>query len=96
MSVLCGGTADGGMQLCVADDGPGIAADKLSHVFEPFSQIDNRFDREAGGTGLGLALVRGLARLHGGRVWLESAAGAGVKAFVYFPSTIAARDRQSA
>jgi len=95
ITILCSAAADG-LQLCVADTGPGIAADKLAHVFEPFSQIDNRFDREVGGTGLGLALVRGLARLHGGRVWLESAAGAGVKAFIYFPSTIAAQERRSA
>jgi len=77
----------GGLQFCVADNGPGIPAEKLSHVFEPFSQIDNRFDREAGGTGLGLSLVRGLARLHDGRAWLESAPGAGTRAYIYFPAT---------
>ena len=75
-----------GVQFCVADNGQGIPADKLSHVFEPFSQIDNRFDREAGGTGLGLALVQGLARLHGGRTWLESPASGGTNAFIYLPA----------
>jgi two-component system cell cycle sensor histidine kinase PleC len=85
----CGRAADGGLELCVRDNGPGIAPDKLTHVFEPFSQIDNRFDREAGGTGLGLALVRGLARLHGGRAWLESEVGAGVRAYIYLPATFA-------
>ena len=88
--VHCYTVTEGGMVLCVADNGPGIAPAKLAHVFEPFSQIDNRFDREGGGTGLGLALVRGLAQLHGGRAWLESAPGKGVKACIYLPSTIAA------
>jgi two-component system cell cycle sensor histidine kinase PleC len=90
------GRGDGeGLEICVADNGPGIAADKLARVFQPFSQIDNRYDREAGGTGLGLALVQGLAHLHGGRAWLESEEGAGVRAYLYFPSTMK-RQRESA
>src|SRR5206468_360105 len=94
--VSCAATAEGGMRICVADNGPGLAPDKLTLVFEPFSQMDNRFNREAGGTGLGLALVRGLVRLHGGEAWLESEPGAGVKAHLYFPSTIGAQARQRA
>jgi two-component system cell cycle sensor histidine kinase PleC len=85
--VSCRSAGDG-LEVCVADDGPGIAAAKLARVFQPFSQIDNRYDREAGGTGLGLALVQGLAHLHGGRAWLESEEGAGVRAYLYFPATI--------
>jgi two-component system cell cycle sensor histidine kinase PleC len=78
--------AEGGIIVIVQDNGPGIAAEKLARVFQPCSQIDNRYDREAGGTGLGLALVRGLAELHGGRVWIESTPGQGVKACIYFPA----------
>jgi two-component system cell cycle sensor histidine kinase PleC len=78
-------TSDGGFQLCVEDDGPGIPAALLERIFTPFNQIDNRYSRQAGGTGLGLSLVRGLAELHGGRAWIESDVGAGVRAFVYFP-----------
>ncbi len=89
IAIACWAPADGGLAICVSDSGPGIPPDKLALVFEPFSQIDNRYDREAGGTGLGLALVQGLARLHDGRVWLESTEGAGVKAYLYFPSTVA-------
>ena len=51
----------------------------------PFNQVDNRFDRQAGGTGLGLALVRGLVELHGGKAWLESEFGRGCLAFVTLP-----------
>ena len=83
--------AEGGITVIVQDNGPGIPAEKLARVFQPFSQIDNRYDREAGGTGLGLALVKGLAELHGGRIWIESEPGQGVKACIYFPATIEPR-----
>ena len=86
--VTCAGLPGGGLEVIVKDDGPGIPEDKLARVLEPFSQIDNRFDREAGGTGLGLALVDGLARLHGGKITLKSSPGAGVTAMLYFPSTM--------
>jgi two-component system cell cycle sensor histidine kinase PleC len=56
IAIACAGTP-AGLEVVVSDDGPGIPEDKLARVLEPFSQINNRFDREAGGTGLGLALV---------------------------------------
>jgi two-component system, cell cycle sensor histidine kinase PleC len=79
-----------GVLLSVEDDGPGIAREKLAVVFTPFSQIDNRYGRQAGGTGLGLALVKGLIELHGGRVWIDSVLGRGTTVNVYFPLAIAA------
>ena len=78
-------TANGGSELCVIDNGPGIPAMLLDQIFMPFNQVDNRYSRQAGGTGLGLSLVRGLAELHGGRAWIDSDVGRGVKAFVYLP-----------
>jgi len=78
-------TANGGAELCVSDNGPGIPAMLLEQIFMPFNQVDNRYSRQAGGTGLGLSLVRGLAELHGGRAWIDSDAGRGVKAYVYLP-----------
>ena len=80
----------GGFQIMVRDNGPGIPRDRLDHIFQPFNQVDNRFDRQAGGTGLGLALVRGLAQLHGGRAWIESEYGRGCAVFVVLPSEPAA------
>ncbi len=80
--------AEGGLLLKVEDNGPGIAPEKLETVFKPFSQIDNRYGRQAGGTGLGLALVKGLVELHGGRCRIESTLGRGTKVFVYFPLAI--------
>ncbi|HWA30652.1 MAG TPA: HAMP domain-containing sensor histidine kinase [Rhizomicrobium sp.] len=77
--------SDGGFELCVSDNGPGIAPELLEKIFTPFNQVDNRYNRSAGGTGLGLSLVRGLAELHGGKAWVDSGVGQGTRACVYFP-----------
>lgn len=58
--------------LHVKDDGSGIAPDLQPHVFELFSQASRSADRSQGGLGLGLALVRSLVELHGGRVACSS------------------------
>ncbi len=67
----------GSLVFRVQDTGPGIPADKLDAVFEPFRQLDGSSTRTHGGVGLGLALSRRLARLLGGRLELESRVGAG-------------------
>jgi signal transduction histidine kinase/CheY-like chemotaxis protein len=61
---------DGGGEvvLKVRDDGSGIDASVLPHIFEPFTQQPQALDRAQGGLGLGLAIVRGLVDLHGGDV----------------------------
>jgi signal transduction histidine kinase/CheY-like chemotaxis protein len=56
----------------VSDDGVGIDPDFLPHVFERFRQADGTLSRQHGGLGLGLAIVRQLVELHGGRVYAES------------------------
>jgi two-component system, cell cycle sensor histidine kinase PleC len=89
--VLASRARDGSFQIMVEDNGPGIPREKLDKIFKPFSQVDNRYDRQGGGTGLGLALVRGLAELHGGRAWLESEQGEGCRAFVILPSMAGAK-----
>jgi two-component system, cell cycle sensor histidine kinase PleC len=92
IDVKCLAGEGGGLLLCVKDSGAGIPAEKLAQLFKPFTQVDNRFNRNQGGTGLGLALVQGLARLHGGRAWLESEVGQGTTAFVYLPLVCVKRD----
>ena len=92
VTVSCTGLSQGGLEIRVADNGPGIPEEKLARVLEPFSQIDNRFDREAGGTGLGLALADGLIRLHGGKIVLKNNPGGGLTATLYFPSTMPMSD----
>jgi signal transduction histidine kinase len=61
----------------VEDDGPGVPADELERIFDRFHQVDGSSSREHGGTGLGLALARELARLHGGNVLVRSRLEAG-------------------
>ncbi len=60
-------------RIRVTDDGLGISAALLPKLFEPFSQVDSSTTREQGGLGVGLALVKDLVELHGGRVSVESA-----------------------
>ena len=61
------------VQLLVKDNGIGIAPEFLPHVFDRFSQADTSAARRAGGLGIGLALVRHIALLHGGQVRADSA-----------------------
>lgn len=63
---------DGLIETTVADDGPGIAAEHLPHVFERFYRVDKARSRELGGTGLGLSIVKHIVQSHTGRVWAES------------------------
>jgi len=66
-----------GISFTVEDTGIGIAADKLPLLFEPFRQLDSGLNRRFPGTGLGLALTRSLAKLHGGDVSVKSTLGQG-------------------
>ena len=69
--------ADDGAGLAVADTGPGIAPEHLRRVFDRFYRLDPARSRARGGSGLGLAICRELVEAHGGRIWAESAEGAG-------------------
>ena len=63
--------------VSVRDDGPGIPAEDVPHLFERFYRVDKGRARESGGTGLGLSIVKHIVQLHGGRVWVESKLGQG-------------------
>ncbi len=71
--------------LVVADNGIGIAEQDLSKLGTPFVQADNSYDRNYDGAGLGLSVVKGLARLHGGRLEIASTLGEGTTASIILP-----------
>jgi CheY-like chemotaxis protein len=76
------------VEFSVRDDGVGIAPDLLPHVFELFTQAERSPDRSQGGLGLGLALVKSLVELHGGRVAAYSnGPGSGSRFTVRLPCT---------
>jgi len=68
---------EGGVEITVSDTGIGIAPEDQEKVFDEFQQVGASARQEREGTGLGLALVKQLVELHGGRVWLESEVGQG-------------------
>lgn len=68
---------DGGaVEVAVEDEGPGIPAEHLPHLFDRFYRTDPSRTRTTGGAGLGLAIVKQLVEAHGGQVGVESATGA--------------------
>ena len=64
-------------QVEVADTGCGIRQERLSAIFDSFTQADNSTTRQYGGSGLGLTICKALVELMGGRIWAESAQGSG-------------------
>jgi signal transduction histidine kinase/ActR/RegA family two-component response regulator len=83
-------------RIIVTDTGRGIAPDFLEHVFEPFRQADGSTTRATGGLGLGLAIVRRLVELHGGRVIAQSEGiGHGAQFTVEIPLDVLEPERRA-
>ncbi len=76
---------DGAIRLVVADGGPGIAEDRMEEMMEPFTRLEGSRNRETGGAGLGLALVRAIMAEHGGALKLVNRAGGGLEASLVLP-----------
>lgn len=71
------GALAGHVQVSVKDNGVGIPARDLSHVFERFFQVESHLTRRHDGMGLGLSVAKTMVELHGGRIWVESVEGQG-------------------
>ena len=76
----------GGLELAVADQGPGIPAAELPHIFERFYRQERSRSRERGGAGLGLAIAREIVQAHGGQLRAESQVGEGIRLVIQIPA----------
>ena len=76
---------DGVFRMEVTDQGPGIPAELRRQIFEPFFRVDDARSRQQGGAGLGLALVRAIAEVHGGAVRVEEAPSGGSRFLLELP-----------
>ncbi len=77
--------AGDGIELTVSDTGTGIPADELPRMFERFHRVEDARGRSYEGSGIGLALVSELVKLHGGSISVESVLGEGTTFFVRIP-----------
>jgi two-component system sensor histidine kinase GlrK len=79
-------TIDGGLQISVADTGPGIPEKNLTTIFEKFQQVNPKGPYKTKGTGLGLAIAKQVVTHHGGKIWAESKLGEGSIFFILLPA----------
>lgn len=73
------------LRITVEDRGPGIPAEQLARVTEPYYRVDASRSRETGGIGLGLSIVKDIALLHGGELILANRPGGGLAASLVLP-----------
>ncbi|MGH8794523.1 MAG: sensor histidine kinase, partial [Stackebrandtia sp.] len=81
----------GGARLSVGDDGPGIPQAERERVFDRFVRLDEARSRDAGGAGMGLAIVREVVTAHGGRIRVDTAPAGGTLIVVVLPGRLNTR-----
>jgi two-component system OmpR family sensor kinase len=84
--VAVAAASNGTARIAVRDEGEGIAAEHLPHLFERFYRADGARGRASGGTGLGLAIARAICRAHGGEIEVRSSPGQGATFIATFPA----------
>src|SRR4051812_41492689 len=82
---------DGRVRFVVDDDGPGIPPDQRVAIFDRFHRLDGARSRDAGGAGLGLAIVQAIAIAHGGRVWAGASPSGGARFVFEVPARLGRR-----
>jgi two-component system phosphate regulon sensor histidine kinase PhoR len=83
--VMRGSETGAGVQIAVADNGPGIDEQHVARLFERFYRVDKARSRKLGGTGLGLAIVKHIVSVHGGQVKVETRIGKGSIFIILLP-----------
>ena len=83
------------IRVAVRDNGIGIPADALPRLAQPFEQVSDTRDRNYDGTGLGLALTKSFAEMHGGRLTIASEAGRGTQVSFFLPIHVSKADTRS-
>jgi K+-sensing histidine kinase KdpD len=78
--------SDGGVEICVTDNGPGIPKEDQGRVFDRFYVVDD--GRGLSGVGLGLFIAQQMVQLHGGRIWVESQPGEGSTFCFFLPVVV--------
>lgn len=71
--------------IYIADQGVGIPASELPHIFDRFYRVDSSLRRTTAGAGLGLYLARAIVEAHNGRIWASSEPGKGATFFIALP-----------
>lgn len=77
--------SDEGIEIAIADDGPGVPEEQLDQVFQPFYRMESSRNRETGGVGLGLSVVRTIINSHGGDVLLANREAGGLNVRIVLP-----------
>lgn len=72
--------------IVVEDKGPGVPRSEREKIWDPYVRLSRDTESAAGGSGIGLSIVKELVRLHQGRAWVEDAAGGGARFMVEFPA----------
>ena len=76
---------EGHVEIKVRDDGPGIPAEDISHLFERFYRVDKSRSKKTGGMGIGLAITKAIVKMHGGEISAENQNGQGAVFTINLP-----------